>query len=207
MSRIVKRFFSVKPRISIIGGGAIGSSIALHLSQSGLAVGYDIVVIERDNSYAFASCMKSCGGIRQQFSIKENVLMSIYGSEFLLKAGLEAQMNHDIPNVQFHQHGYLFLAKEGSEKLRHNHNTQRSCGASWIELLSSDELRRLFPWINATNLTLGSFGHKNEGYFDPWAFVSYMKLKVKFPHFYSLIFTFCDSVPSYFVSTRRWTQV
>ena len=62
--------------ILIIGGGIIGSSIAYHLARDGRAG--RITVIERDNSYAEAATPHSLGGLRQQFSLAENVLMSPY---------------------------------------------------------------------------------------------------------------------------------
>ena len=40
-------------------------------------------MIERDNTYRIASASLSAGGIRQQFSLPENIKMCIYGAEFL----------------------------------------------------------------------------------------------------------------------------
>ena len=42
-----------------------------------------IAVIERDKTYQSCSAMLSAGGIRQQFSVPENIEMSKYGAEFL----------------------------------------------------------------------------------------------------------------------------
>ena len=42
-----------------------------------------IAVIERDRTYQSCSAMLSAGGIRQQFSVPENIQMSIYGADFL----------------------------------------------------------------------------------------------------------------------------
>jgi hypothetical protein len=42
-----------------------------------------IGVIERDKTYQSCSAMLSAGGIRQQFSVPENVKMSMYGAEFI----------------------------------------------------------------------------------------------------------------------------
>ena len=36
-----------------------------------------------------------------------------------------------------------------------------------------------FPWLNIEGIELGSFSRKNEGYFDPWSFVSALKRKVR----------------------------
>ena len=63
--------------IVIIGGGIIGSSIAYHLARDGRAG--RVCVVERDPTYEHASTTRSLGGVRQQFSLPENVLMSQYG--------------------------------------------------------------------------------------------------------------------------------
>lgn len=42
-------------------------------------------------------------------------------------------------------------------------------GRSWISVLDRDALRSRFPWLSVEGVALGSFGERNEGYFDPWA--------------------------------------
>ena len=76
--------------------------------------------------------------------------------------------------MQLHEHGYLMLAStpEGAAKLRQNHATQAAAGADWITLLQPDDIRRRFPWCHTADLTLGAFGERNEGYFDPWCFLN-----------------------------------
>lgn len=115
--------------------------------------------------------------------------MSLYGAEFLRKAkkllsgdGLEG------PDVQFHPHGYLFLASEmGAEQLIANHKLQtygyqhvlqcpwhsvcfiiqndgyRSLGAK-IQLLTPKKLKEKFPWIKTDDIALASYGLENEGW-------------------------------------------
>ena len=63
--------------IIVIGGGIIGSSIAYNLANDG----FDgkILVIEKDPSYEFASTSLSAGGVREQFSLPENIKISQYG--------------------------------------------------------------------------------------------------------------------------------
>ena len=69
----------------VVGGGVMGSSLALHLASL-RGTGEGITVVERDPTYQTASATLSAGGIRQQFSLLENVQMSLYGVEFLRHA-------------------------------------------------------------------------------------------------------------------------
>ena len=54
-------------RVVIVGGGAIGSSIAYHLAAHPRYAG-DVTVVERDPTYARAASALSASSIRQQFS-------------------------------------------------------------------------------------------------------------------------------------------
>ena len=63
--------------VVIAGGGVVGSSTAYHLARD--APSLRIAVVERDASYTHCSAPLSAGGIRQQFSMRENILMSLYG--------------------------------------------------------------------------------------------------------------------------------
>lgn len=158
----------------IMGGGPMGSSAALHLAQAGHK---NILVIEKDFGYKYASAMLSAGGVRQQFSVPENIKMSIYGASFIKNMDALA-VNGEVPDIQFHENGYLFL---GGDKSKHiletNLKTQKECGADWIEGLNKAQLAEKFPWLNTDSIDLGSFGFKNEGYFDPWLLVGAMKAK------------------------------
>jgi FAD-dependent oxidoreductase domain-containing protein 1 len=125
--------------------------------------------------------MLSAGGIRQQFSLPENVLMSTYGIDFIKSLQQDdkdtsPQTGNDEDNidVQFHENGYLFLATQ-PDVLTANHTIQRQCGVDWMDLLDSTELKAKFPWLNTEGIEIGSTSRKNEGYFDPWAFVKTMK--------------------------------
>jgi len=158
----------------IVGGGPVGSSVAYHLAKAGAK---NIVVLERDFAYRTTSAMLSAGGIRQQFSVPENIKMSIYGAQFI-KNIKDLEVDGDVPDVQFHEHGYLFLAGAQSRNiLIENQRTQVANGADWIELLETNQLKEKFPWLNTDSIDIGTFGNKNEGYFDPWMLVSALKKK------------------------------
>ena len=66
--------------IVIIGGGVVGSAVAYFLARTGRAG--KVVVIEPDPSYEFSATPAANGGIRQLFSLSENILMARYGLDF-----------------------------------------------------------------------------------------------------------------------------
>lgn len=168
--------------ILIVGGGPVGSSTAYHLSKLRNNNGNGITVLESDPTYQSSSAMYSAGGIRQQFSLEENIRMSLYGRDFLRRAHktLKSQAVPDV-DVQFQEHGYLFLtsSESGVLQMTENHQTQRQAGCTTTRLLSPNQLKEKFPWLNTEDLLLGSFGTTGEGWFDPWAYIQGLKEKNK----------------------------
>ena len=78
------------------------------------------------SQYTYASTTMSVGGLRQQFSLPENIEMSLFGADFLRNASRILHCE-DVytPDVNFQPHGYLFLAsEEGVETMRENHYVQ-----------------------------------------------------------------------------------
>ena len=65
-------------RTIIIGGGIVGSCTACFLAGHG-----EVVVLEKDPSYQYASTTLSAASIRTQFSLPLNVRMSLFGAAFL----------------------------------------------------------------------------------------------------------------------------
>jgi sarcosine oxidase, subunit beta len=55
--------------VLVIGGGAIGTSIAFHLAEAGVR---DVVLLERDE-LGHGSTGKAAGGVRAQFSDRINI--------------------------------------------------------------------------------------------------------------------------------------
>ncbi|XP_050529128.1 FAD-dependent oxidoreductase domain-containing protein 1-like isoform X2 [Daktulosphaira vitifoliae] len=165
--------------ILIIGGGVIGSSIAYWI-QDKCRDGISIAVVEKDLSYSKASSALSAGGIRQQFSLKENVELSMYSAEFLrnIKDHLSIP-EHEPPNVNYNPSGYLYLATEkGANTMLKNHEVQKKVGAK-VELLSPEQMKIRFPWLNINGIVLGSLGTLNEGWFDAWSLLDAFRKKAK----------------------------
>jgi len=176
-TKFLKEGFDAYYDIAIIGGGAIGSCIAYFLANR-ILKGHKIAVIERDPTYQHACTTLSVGGIRQQFSLPENVEMSLYGADFLRNASRLLQVDGlDPPDMRFQPHGYLFLAsEEGAEIMQENNRVQLACGAK-VELMTAKRLKRRFPWLNTDGIALGSYGYENEGWFDPWSFLFALRSK------------------------------
>lgn len=160
--------------VLVVGGGVMGASVAYHTALSDPSL--RVCVVERDTSYAHASAMLSAGGIRQQFSLPVNIQLSLYGVDFLRRLGEELLVpGAPPPDVQFKEHGYLFLASaQGEATLRRNQAAQ---GVSWTRLLSPEALQRRFPWLNVDGVALGCVGERSEGWFDPWALLSALRAK------------------------------
>ncbi|MBL4646866.1 MAG: FAD-binding oxidoreductase [Rhizobiales bacterium] len=158
--------------VLIVGSGIIGVSCAWHLR----ALGFDgsIALVERDPSFSHAATTLSASGIRQQFSLKENVLMSIYGAKFIKE--FAADLNLDLA---FREHGYLFLASQaGKSTLSANVTQQRKLGAD-VALLTPKLLGEHFDWLKTDDLGAGALGLSNEGWFDAHTLHSAMRSAVR----------------------------
>ncbi|CAD7085796.1 unnamed protein product [Hermetia illucens] len=154
--------------VLIIGGGGIGSSTAFWLKKAARD-GLNVVVVEKDSTYKEASTTLSVGGVRQQFSLPENIQMSLFGADFI--RNIKEYLGDEVePN--FCPYGYLVLASEaGAEQLMKNSALQNELGAR-NELLTAQRLKEKFPWLNTDGLALGCHGLEKEGWFDPWALLS-----------------------------------
>ncbi|XP_074654197.1 FAD-dependent oxidoreductase domain-containing protein 1-like [Tubulanus polymorphus] len=162
----------------IVGGGIMGSAVAYWLKQKNLDM--KVTIVERDSSYTRASTVLSCGGIRQQFSLPENIRMSMFGAEFLknVKQNLSVY-DLDPPDVQYFEKGYLFLASEkGAETLMYNHKIQTEVGAK-VMFLTKKDLRHRWPWLNIDDIECGTISMEREGWFDPWLFLVAFRQKNK----------------------------
>jgi len=165
--------------VLIVGGAVIGSAAAYFLAGP---MGMDpkrIAVVERDPTYGEAATPRSLGGIRQQFSTRENIEMSRFGMRFVKSIAEHLTVDGETPDVNLREQGYLFLATpEGLPVLEANHKTQRALDAD-VELLDVAGLNARFPWINTEGLAAGSFGRTGEGWIDPYALLQAFRRKAR----------------------------
>lgn len=167
------RQFQTHCDILVIGGGGMGSSIAYWLKKRARE-GLNVVVLEKDPTYQQCSTALSVGGLRQQFSLPENIQMSLYGADFIRRS--KEHLGNEV-DLNFQPHGYLMLAsEEGAQTLKENSRLQNELGAR-NEILTAKRLKEKFPWINTEGIELGCHGLEKEGWFDPWALLSGFKNK------------------------------
>lgn len=169
---IISNSFPTHTDIVIIGGGIMGTSIAYWIKEKSGFSGVDIVVVEKDPTYSQSSTVLSVGGLRQQFSLPENIQMSLFGAEFLRTLKKRFGPHAD---CSFTPNGYLLLASEdGSQQLIDNSVLQKELGAI-NTILSKNQLKERFPWLNTKDVELGCLGLEKEGWFDPWSLLNILK--------------------------------
>ncbi|GAB4361206.1 MAG: FAD-binding oxidoreductase [Oricola sp.] len=153
--------------IAIIGGAMAGAATAWHLARLGF--GGRIAVFERDPGFARAATALSASGIRQQFSLAENIALSQRTLAFLRNASENLGIETDIG---FRENGYLLLASAaGRDALSASHAVQKRCGAD-VALLDPAGLRDRFSWLDTGGIAAGSLGLSGEGWFDAMALLA-----------------------------------
>jgi FAD-dependent oxidoreductase domain-containing protein 1 len=152
--------------VVVVGGGVVGSSVALHLRQR--LIGARIVVVERDPTYEFSSSRLATGGIRQQYDSALNVAMARHSVAFYRAFDARAKDAGYGTPVWFRQRGYLFLADaERAPELERRLERQRAAGAK-VQRWSQREVSARVPGLVTDDVELGVFG-PDDGYLDPRA--------------------------------------
>lgn len=150
--------------VVVVGGGVIGSSVALRLRQK--LRGARVVVVERDPSYARASSRLATGGIRQQYESPLNVAMARYGIDFYRRFDQLTAACGLRSRAWFRQRGYLFLADDGNaERLERRYAVQQTAGAT-VERWTRQQVADHVPGLATDDVAFALFGAE-DGYLDP----------------------------------------
>lgn len=154
--------------IVVVGGAVIGSSVAFWLTENPDFSG-SILVVERDSTYEFSSTALSTSAIRQQYSNPINIKISQFGYEFISSFRDRMRRFYDegqAPDLGFKENGYLYCCSpEGVDAAKERVDLQRSLGAHTV-FLEPGPLKDRFPWLNVEDLGGGSWGAREEGWFD-----------------------------------------
>jgi sarcosine oxidase, subunit beta len=145
--------------VVVVGGGAMGASVARHLRWLGLD---DVVLLERD-TLAAGSTSRSAGGIRAQFSDELNIRVALRSmDEFGRMEGID-----------FRRYGYLFLLdrEEDLAFFREALALQQRLGVPSREL-SVEEALEIVPALEPDGL-LGATFCELDGYASPESVVQW----------------------------------
>ena len=142
----------MRVNIVIVGGGIVGSAIAYFLARTGQAG--NVAVIEPDPTYAFSATPAANGGIRQLFSLPENILMAQYGLEFFAAFESAMAIDGEPSPIGFKRRGYLFISDGGDHRrMEANFRLQQRLGAR-LEALDAGALKHRFPSLNSDDVAL-----------------------------------------------------
>ncbi len=147
-----------KCRIVIIGGGAVGCSIAYHLAKRGER---DVVLLER-LQLTHGATWHAAGLVGQLRSSSNLTRIMRYGAELYGK--LEAETGQA---TGWHGVGSLRLASSPArwQELRRSATMARGFGFQ-VELVSPQQARDLFPLLEAKGV-VGAAWIAGDGYVDP----------------------------------------
>ena len=145
--------------VVVVGGGAMGASIAYHLAAAGAG---RVILLEREAALGTGSTGRCAGGFRIQFSSEINVRLSL-ASVRMIRTFTE---QHGLP-LDVDVDGYLFLVRDEASwpGYRAAAAMQRSLGAR-VEELDPAAVAALVPGLAADGLVGATFG-PDDGIADP----------------------------------------
>jgi sarcosine oxidase subunit beta len=145
-------------KVVIIGGGAIGTSIAFHLAEAGVR---DVVLLERGELGAGSTC-KAAGGVRAQFSDRINIELGARSLEaFGRFAGRPGQ------EIDLHRVGYLFLLSTPADvkSFEEDVELQNELGVN-SRMIDVAEAKALSPLIDTDGLLAAAWS-PDDGHCTP----------------------------------------
>ncbi len=133
----------------IIGGGINGVGTAYHLAKKGYT---DVVVLEKGYLGCGASG-RNGGGIRQQWSTRENIELAVKSTKMFEK--LHEELDTDF---EFIQGGYLVLAFTEDELIQFKKNVklQNELGLDSV-FISPEEAQEIVPKLNISKVKGATF--------------------------------------------------
>ena len=146
--------------IVIIGGGALGASVALHLAWNGWR---RVVVLDAQPEPGLGSTGRATGGFRSTFATATNVQLSLRSRE--LFRGWSDRIGGD---CGYRPVGYLWIAYTEAvlESLRQALAVQHAAGLTESELVGPDEVLRLNPAVSPRQVR-GALWCPTDGYITP----------------------------------------
>jgi FAD-dependent oxidoreductase domain-containing protein 1 len=152
--------------VIIVGGGIMGSTTAYYLTRRD--PGLKVAVLERDLAYTRASTTLSMVNARIQFSLRQNVEISLYAFDVLERFEEEMMVAGNRPRIAYHREGNLFLHEAtAAADVKAAMVMQQALGCH-VQWWSPDEIIDHYPLYSVQGLAGGTFGAQ-DGHFDAYA--------------------------------------
>ncbi len=162
--------------VVIVGGGIMGSSTAYYLTKADPRL--RVVVVEKDPAYQYASTTLSMANVRIQFSLKENILVSMYAMKVLENFEKEMAVEDRRPAIAFRREGNLFIVGAAGEKVaRQAYQLQKELGCD-IQWWDPAQIKEHYPLYAAEGYLGGTFG-PGDGHFDAYGVLMGYRSKAK----------------------------
>ncbi|MQA79411.1 MAG: FAD-dependent oxidoreductase [Streptosporangiales bacterium] len=147
--------------VVVVGGGVMGTSTAFHLAEAGV----DVVLVERDE-LASGSTSRAAGGVRAQFSDPVNIGLGLRSLE-----AFERFADRPGGEIDFAQHGYLFLLADQAAVAAHEQNVrvQNALGVP-SRIVDVREACELSPLVSPDGLVAAAYSPR-DGHCTPEAVV------------------------------------
>ena len=150
--------------VVVVGGGAIGMSIAYYLRAHPKAC--SVGVVEKDPAYTLASTPRASGGARRLFSTPENIEMSNYSIDCFTNFDRDMKVDGEDSSISWKKNGYLFIMPHRAVRiLEETFRVQRAHGVN-VQFLDQAELKRKFPSMKVDDLGGGAYS-PDDGWLDP----------------------------------------
>lgn len=149
-------------QVVVIGGGAIGLSVAHELAKRGIT---DVLVLDKD-SLVKGATGRNGGGVRAQWTTEENIVLAQKSiAAFKRFAG---ETGH---NIFLRQGGYLFLTRR-EQQLKQMAEAARFQNQHGVrtKLIDLDEAERIVPGLN-TDGCVGATFNPDDAIVFPWPLV------------------------------------
>ncbi|MFN8589216.1 MAG: FAD-binding oxidoreductase [Candidatus Eisenbacteria bacterium] len=136
--------------VVVVGAGCIGAAIAYHLGKRGVK---GVVVLEKEKFAGTGSTSKAAGGIRQQFSSRENVQLCMMSVKQFERFPEEMGTGE-----VFWQVGYLFLLSDPAQwaTFQQQAEFQRGLGLD-VRTLTPADASAIVPEVNMEGVLGGTF--------------------------------------------------
>ncbi len=162
--------------VIIVGGGIMGSATAYYLTKADPRL--KVVVVEKDPAYQYASTTLSMANVRIQFSLKENILVSMYAMEILENFEDEMAVEDRRPSIAFRREGNLFIVDAAGEKTaRRAYRLQKELGCD-IHWWDPDTICKNYPLYRMEGYLGGTFG-PGDGHFDAYGVLMGYRAKAR----------------------------